>query len=75
MVTVGKVVKYVDHSGVERDGLVTAVHGPAESNPSINVVFVSNDAARKDQYGTQIEHDTSVVHKANQSAHGNYWFE
>lgn len=75
MVAVGKAVKYVDHQGVERDALVTTIHGPAEKNPSINVVFVSGDESRQDGYGRQTEHDSSVVHKSQQYAHGNYWYE
>lgn len=72
-VHVGDHVIYVDHYGKARDALITAVWGQADQCPAINVVFVTNDEARKDQYGNQIERDSSVVHESNQAAHGNYW--
>ena len=71
-------VKYVDHEGVEHDALVTEVHGPEEWNQefySVNLVYITKDASKRDSYGAQLERDTSVVHKDNQSALGNYWFE
>jgi hypothetical protein len=41
--------------------------------PGCNLIFISGDPARKDSCGRQTEHSTSVVHKSNQPAHGNYW--
>jgi len=78
-VQIGDVVTYVDHVGQINNALVNAVWGPkdepenATDNPSINLVYISMDKSKGDPYGRQIERDTSVVHKANQAAHGNYW--
>ena len=75
---IGDVITYVDHVGEAHDAFVTAVWDLNQEpgyHPSINLVYVSTDEDKKDPYGRQIERDTSVVHKANQSAHGNYWVE
>ena len=70
-------VVYVDRYGIDRPALVTNVFdgGTPEKypNPSINVIFVSPNGDRTDQYGRQIEHETSVPHQSNQSAHGYKW--
>lgn len=39
----------------------------------INVVFVSDDIARQDTYGRQIERATSCNHKLQMNVHGFYW--
>jgi hypothetical protein len=44
-----------------------------KAEPGCNLVFVSGDEARNDNCGRQTEIETSVVHKGNQIAHGNYW--
>ncbi len=75
MITVGGRVTYVDHFGQAREALITAIWGDPESKPAINVVFVSNDTAREDSWGRQIERDSSVVHESHQQAHGNFWRE
>lgn len=54
----GRAVIYTDPRGVDHDAVVTAVWGPA----CINVVFVSTDESKGDQYGRQIERETSVTH-------------
>ena len=41
--------------------------------PGVNLVFIEDDAMRKDTYGRQISRATSVVHKSKQPAHGNFW--
>ncbi len=69
---IGKTVRFVDMHGKTFDALVTAVHGTVE-NPSVNVVYVSDDKAKTDPYGRQVERSTSVVHRANQYANGMYW--
>lgn len=46
--------------------------GPT-GEPGVNLVYCSKDTMKKDPYGRQIERATSVVHKSNQPAHGNYW--
>jgi len=73
MVELGGFVTYVDSSGQEQFALVTAIHGSPENNPSINVIFVSDDETKTDAYGRQIERETSVVHESDQGAHGNFW--
>ena len=69
----GTKVTFVDSRSQEHDALVTAVWGNPDESPAINVVFVTTDGTRRDDYGFQIERMTSVVHESNQSAHGNYW--
>lgn len=49
-VTVGGRVVYCDEFARDHDALVTAVWGPN----CVNVVFVTSDEDRKDQYGRQI---------------------
>ena len=60
-----------DHN-VELGGSPLPV-GDSKPIPSLNVVFVSSDASKQDQYGRQTEHETSVVHQSLQAAHGMYW--
>jgi len=74
---IGDHVLYVDALSRPRQALVTAVWpqyatptGPA---PGLNLVLVSNDEAKDDPYGRQIERETSVVHVSNQPAPGAYW--
>ena len=69
---VGQSVVYVDPTAQDRPALVTAVHSNHEF-PSINVVFVNDDANQRDNYGQKIERATSVTHQSDQKAHGNYW--
>jgi hypothetical protein len=50
------------------------IPGTEGSNwPCINLVCVSSDEAKQDQYGRQIERETSVVHIRNNSAGGFCW--
>jgi hypothetical protein len=72
---VGEFVIYVDPVGKERPALITAVWGgPNDLNPpALNVVFVNDDENQKDNYGRKIERMSSVVHRTNQHAHGQYW--
>jgi len=66
-------VSYYDEHGKAHDALVTEVHGPADQSPSVNLLYVADDERKTDQYGQQIERQSSVVHGDDQSAHGNYW--
>lgn len=72
-------VVYVDQVGRRHEALVTIVwennphYSPSTPAPGCNLVFVSGDESKDDPYGRQIERETSVVHKTNQPAHGNYW--
>lgn len=70
---IGDAVTFVDPFAKEHNALVTAVHGSAGENPSVNVVYVSGETSEVDQYGRQTKHSTSVVHTSNQTAHGMFW--
>lgn len=64
----GKVIWH-DATGVAHEALVTAVWTPS----CINVVFISSDETRTDQYGRQIERATSCSYKDQNRVHGFYW--
>lgn len=71
---IGDAVVFVDDRRQERDALLTDVHGgPGDETPSVNLVYVSSDADRKDAHGRQFERESSVVHEEHQSAGGMYW--
>ena len=79
---VGQTVKFTDAYGKVHDALVCAWHigyGDAQKHkelhgePSINIVYVTDDSMKRDSYGQQIERHTSVVHKGNQWAAGMFW--
>ncbi len=72
-VKVGQHVIWHDPYGKPFEALVTAVWGPADQKPSINVVVVNLEDGQRDDYGQKIKRETSVVHEDNQSAHGRYW--
>lgn len=69
----GASVEFVDPTGNAHKALVTAVWGNPDDNPSLNLVYVSADETKTDQYGRQIERKTSIVHESRQGAHGNFW--
>lgn len=77
---IGDAVVFVDPVAGEHNALITAVHGATwkradgvEVQETINLVYVSDDPAKKDPYGGQIERRSSVIHEAGTQAHGNYW--
>jgi hypothetical protein len=83
---VGDHVIYVDPTGKQRKAIVNIwwdnyrkvkiIDGAVVEGadvPGCNLVFVTDDALKTDHYGLQLERATSVVHKVNQPAHGNYW--
>ena len=75
----GMAVKVVDEVGGIHDGLVTNCWGIREveagkPGPTINVLYVSTDPAKRDQYGEQIERQSSCMHKLNTSAPGRFWY-
>ncbi len=74
-IAIGDSVIFTDAVAQEHPALVTAVWGDVNSpyEPAINIVFVSPDKDRTDQYGRQLERHTSVVHKTAQPAHGMFW--
>lgn len=65
----GQHVKVVDEFGNLHDGLVTNCW-----NMTTNVVYVTDNDAKTDQYGNQVEHQTSCMHKRDTSAPGRYWY-
>jgi hypothetical protein len=80
-IDIGDGIKVVDSHGVQHDALVSQHWGDGrktlkegEFMPTINVAFISSDSTKTDQYGRQIERDTSVPHKSNTDAPGRYWF-
>jgi hypothetical protein len=75
-VETGSVVVFVDSERKEYEALVTAVWDcglPEGQMPSINLLYVSDDESREDEWGRQIIRESSVVHTSNNSAPGNYW--
>lgn len=71
-VKIGDVVTFIDEYRQERPALVTCVFGPT----CLNIVYVSNDPARTDSYGQQIERRTSVLHAGaygGGTVYGNVW--
>lgn len=57
---VGDPVVVTDEYGKTHNGLVTAVHGPQ----CINAVYLSDDEAKRDPYGRQVERLSSLQEKA-----------
>lgn len=75
-IEVGQQVVFVDSRRQWHQSLVTAVwsgSGSRVENPCINLVFVSGDTSKADQYGRQIERETSVVHYGDSTAPGQCW--
>ena len=72
---VGDVIVFHDDEGKPHNALVTVYWGnPTEDYIGcLNLVMVSGDESRKDQYGRQVERVTSIMHKSNMHVHGNYW--
>ena len=68
-VKVGEVVVYHDPVGKPHNALITTVHGPS----CVNLVYVSSDSNKQDNYGRQIERQSSCCHAAMMGVHGNYW--
>lgn len=68
-VTLGSHVIWHEADGKACDALVTAVW----SQTCINVVIVSPDESKRDDYGRQIERRTSCGYKTQNSVHGFYW--
>lgn len=69
---VGDVVTYCDEKGVEHNALVTIVHGNTAQS-CINLVYLSSDETKRDSWGRQIEHASSVQKKSEFTAHGRYF--
>lgn len=71
----GSHVIYVDSLGVRHEALVTVfwLYPNMTNEPGCNLIYVSSDPLKKDTYGRQTEHATSIVHKSMQSAPAFYW--
>jgi hypothetical protein len=68
--SIGDFVIFTEPDGTDHNALVTCVWSPV----TINVVYVSSDLERKDQYGRQIVRHTSVMHKSTAGiVHGPVW--
>lgn len=75
---IGDRVIYTDPLQKDHEALVTAVWdeasgAPYGDPPGCNIIYVVDDESRSDQYGRQIERDTSVVHVSYQAAPGRQW--
>jgi hypothetical protein len=72
---VGAMVIFHDEGSYPHNALVKCIHGSVDEDymPCINLVFVSQDDSRKDQYGRQTEVRTSVVHKSDSHCSGFYY--
>jgi hypothetical protein len=68
---VGDIVVYVDPTGKPHNALVTAWWG----KDCCNLVYVVSDERKRDDYGRQIEHSSSVPRKSENWPHGNYFME
>ncbi len=73
----GDHVRYCDERGTHHHALVQAVwpgeYG-ADNPPGLNLVIISDDPAETDNYGRQLKHRGSIVHKSIQPAPANYWY-
>lgn len=75
----GAHVTYVDQFGKEQEAIVNqwwgdvSAYQPNKPIPGCNLVFVVDDESKTDNYGRQIQRETSVVHKSNQAANGRFW--
>jgi len=84
-VEVGQHVVFVDQSRGWHDALLVAVWGEPETYtvmhegqerlhyPCVNLVYVSGDGSKHDQYGRQIERESSVTHYLDTTAPGFCW--
>lgn len=66
---IGDAVIYTDEVGVDHNALIQCVW----SDTCVNFVFISGDENKKDSYGRQIEHKTSMQHVSKAGAYGFYW--
>lgn len=72
---VGDHVIYTDSHRKQHEALVTIVwpNMMGDEQSGCNLVYVVDDESRDDQYGRQIERETSVVHRSYQPAGGVCW--
>lgn len=72
VLNIGDVVTYRDEHGVDHNALVTIVHGNTAQS-CINVAYLSADESKRDSFGRQIEHASSVQRQSDVTAHGRYF--
>ena len=75
-VNVGDHIIFIDTHRVEHSALVTEVWDSnaeqrMDSLPALNLLYVVKDETRADQYGRQIERESSAVHREMNSAGAN----
>ena len=73
---VGDHVIFIDPLRRQHSALLTEVWGTwdhPDNPPAVNLLYVVADEDRKDQYGRQIERESSVVHRKMNSAEANCW--
>jgi hypothetical protein len=66
---VGDSVIFCDTHGVDHNGLITVVHNAN----CVNLLHISGDISKQDQYGRQIERPSSVSRMSDSTAHGYYF--
>lgn len=73
---IGQTVNFMDSGCVMRNALVTAIHGELVYEqgelvyaPCVNLVTVSTDLNKRDNYGIQIERFSSVNHRSANAYH------
>ena len=76
LINVGDHIIFTDTHRKEHSALVTEVHDSGveqrrDSLPALNLLYVVKDETRMDQYGRQIERESSVVHVDFNSAEAN----
>lgn len=72
----GDVVIYHDEVGTAFNALITTgafEHSNIYPKGWINVLYVSKDVTKKDNYGRQTERSSSVSHVSQTTAWGRYW--
>jgi hypothetical protein len=72
---VGQAVMFTDELGVERPALLTCVHGGEEQPaPYVNLVTISLEPNKTDQYGRQSEHFSSVTNESLKGTCPGRWY-
>jgi hypothetical protein len=65
----GQEVIFIDPYKREHRALITDVHG----NTCCNLVFVSDDEKKTDDWGRQLERESSCVHISQNEARAHCW--
>ena len=70
---VGDPIIWIDEHKEEHPALVTKVWESVGGLPGVNLVYVVKDEPKTDQYGRQIQRQTSVCHLSVQPAGAWAW--